>query len=136
MTDELESPNGLCFSPDYTKLYIADTGTDPPHPMFVYDVIDSASLKNGQIFHNVGSGLADGIHCDVDGNIWSSAGWVGKRYDGVHIIAPDGDLIDKIHLPEVCANLCLGGVQRNRLFMTASRSPDAVSVETQGVQLW
>ena len=136
VTDELERPNGLCFSPDFAKLYIADTGTNPPHPMFVYDVVDGAGLKNGRIFHNMGPGLADGIRCDVDGNIWSSAGWVGETYDGVHIIAPDGDLIGKIHLPEVCSNLCFGGVKRNRLFMTASQSLYALYLETQGAQVW
>ena len=80
-------------------------------------------------------GLADGIRCDVDGNLWSSAGWVGEGYDGVHIFAPDGDLIGKIHLPEVCANLCFGGVKRNRVFMAGSQSLYALYVETQGAQV-
>jgi gluconolactonase len=43
-----------------------------------------------------GAGLADGIRCDTDGNIWSSAGWVGEGYDGVHIFAPNGDRIGQI----------------------------------------
>jgi len=135
-TDELEKPNGLCFSPDYSKLYITDTGAShkPGHPrqIMVYDVVEGAQLVNGRLFCNMGQGSADGIRCDVDGNIWSSAGWVGAGYDGVHIFAPDGDLIGKIHLPEVVSNLCFGGVQRNRLFITASQSLYAIYVETQG----
>ena len=135
-TDELEKPNGLCFSPDYSKLYITDTGAShkPGHPrqIMVYDVVEGAQLVNGRPFCDMGQGSADGIRCDVDGNIWSSAGWVGAGYDGVHIFAPDGDLIGKIHLPEVVSNLCFGGVQRNRLFITASQSLYAIYVETQG----
>jgi len=61
-----------------------------------------------------------------------AAGWVGEGYDGVHIFAPDGTLIGRIHLPEACANLCFGGVKRNRLFIAASQSLYAVYVETQG----
>jgi gluconolactonase len=138
-TDELEKPNGLCFSPDYSKLYITDTGAShkPGHPrqIMVYDVVEGAQLVNGRLFCNMGQGSADGIRCDVDGNIWSSAGWVGAGYDGVHIFAPDGDLIGKIHLPEVVSNLCFGGVQRNRLFITAGQSVYAIYVETQGAQM-
>jgi gluconolactonase len=82
----------------------------------------------------MGEGLADGIRCDVDGNIWSSAGWGGVGYDGVHVFAPDGDLIGRIHLPEVVSNLCFGGAKRNRLFITGSQSLYAIYVETQGAQ--
>ena len=139
VTDELEKPNGLCFSPDYSKLYLVDTGAThtPDHPRHirVYDVDDNARLKNGRLFCDMSPGLADGIRCDVDGNLWSSAGWVGEGYDGVHIFDPNGDLIGKIHLPEVCANLCFGGVKRNRVFMAGSQSLYAVYVETQGAQV-
>ena len=139
VADELEKPNGLCFSPDYSKLYIVDTGAThkPDHPRHirVYDVADNARLKSGRFFCDMSPGLADGIRCDVDGNLWSSAGWVGEGYDGVHIFAPDGDLIGKIHLPEVCANLCFGGVKRNRVFMAGSQSLYALYVETQGAQV-
>jgi gluconolactonase len=82
----------------------------------------------------MGKGLADGIRCDADGNIWAAAGWGGKDYDGVQIFAPDGKLIGKILLPEGCANLCFGGAKRNRLFMTASQSLYSLYVNTQGAQ--
>ena len=77
----------------------------------------------------------DGIRADVDGNIWSSAGWAGAGYDGVHIFAPDGQRIGQILLPETCSNVCFGGAKRNRLFMTASQSLYAVYVETRGAHL-
>jgi len=139
MTDELEKPNGLCFSPDYSTLYIVDTGATHklghPRHILAYDVVDNARLKNGRVFCDMAPGIADGIRCDVDGNVWASAGWGGEGYDGVHIFAPNGDRIGRIHLPEVCSNLCFGGVKRNRLFMTGSQSIYAVYVETQGAQV-
>jgi gluconolactonase len=81
----------------------------------------------------MGVGGGDGIRCDREGNLWASAGGGGEKYDGVHVIAPDGKLIGKICLPEACANLCFGGTKKNRLFMTASQSLYAVYVEAQGV---
>ena len=59
-------------------------------------------------------GFADGIRADVDGNIWASAGWVGGGDKDVHILAPNGDRIGLIKLPEICSNVCLGGSKRNR----------------------
>ena len=136
---DLDKPNGLCFSPDEKKLYIVDTGvpkhlTDP-HPIYVYDVVDGVRLANRRLFVNMAPGTSDGIRCDVDGNVWSAAGWGGEGYNGVHVFAPDGTLIGKIHLPETCANLCFGGTKKNRLFMAASQSLYAVYVETRGAQL-
>jgi gluconolactonase len=147
VTDEIFKPNGLCFPPDYKKLYVADTGAShyaqAPQNIKVWDVIDGKQLRNGREFASMKmkmkagefAGFADGIRADVDGNIWSSAGWVGEGYDGVHIFAPDGERIGQIRLPEICSNLCFGGPKRNRLFMTASQSLYAVYVEVQGAHL-
>ncbi len=141
VTDELYKPNGLCFSPDYKKLYIAETGSthypNAPKNIRVYDVVNGTSLKNGKEFvnmklGNLGAGLSDGIRCDTDGNIWSSAGWVGAGYDGVHIFSPDGTRIGQILLPEICSNLCFGGAKRNHLFMTGSQSLYSVYTEAIG----
>jgi gluconolactonase len=100
----------------------------------VFDVVDNSRLVNGRVFFDMDPSLADGIRCDMDGNLWASSGWAGADYDGVYIIASDGDLIGKIHLPEIVSNLCFGGVKRNRLFITASQSVYALYVETQGAQ--
>ena len=139
VTDELHKPNGLCFSPDYKKLYIADTGGPSPRGIQVYDVVDERKLASGRKFVSMEmdgrSGGADGIRADVDGNVWASAGWVGAGYDGVHVFAPDGQRIGLIRLPEICSNVCFGGAKRNRLFMTASQSLYAVYVETQGAHI-
>jgi gluconolactonase len=135
----MDKPNGICFSPDEKLLYIVDTGvpkhpTDP-HQIRVYDVVDSVRLKNGRMFADMSPGNSDGIRCDVDGNVWSAAGWAGEGYNGVHVFAPDGKIIGKIHLPESCANLCFGGAKKNRLFMAASQSLYSVYVGTEGAQL-
>jgi gluconolactonase len=140
--DEPFKPNGICFSNDYKKLYVADTGTShypqAKNIIWLYD-IDGKRLKNPRTFIdmdlNSKSGFSDGIRCDEDGNIWSSAGWVGDGYDGVHIFAPNGDRIGQIRLPEICANVCFGGTNRNRLFMTGSQSLYAVYVETRGAHI-
>ncbi|MDH4064763.1 MAG: SMP-30/gluconolactonase/LRE family protein [Acidobacteriota bacterium] len=130
VTDEMTGPNGLCFSPDYRTLYVADTGTG--REIRAYDV-DGASARRGRRHAQLtvpgtpgGSSAADGIRCDIDGNVWAGA------RPGVQIIAPDGTPIGLIRLPENCANVCFGGRRRNRLFMTASQSLYAVYVETQG----
>jgi len=132
-------PNGLCFSPDEKLLYLVDTGIPKrkgdPIPIWVYDVQDGVRLANGRMFVNMAPGFSDGIRCDVDGNIWSAAGWAGDGFNGVHIFAPDGALIGKIHLPETCANLCFGGSKRDRLFMTASQSLYSLYVGTEGLKL-
>ena len=139
VTDEGFKPNGLCFSPDYKKLYVADTGGPEPRGIDVYDVVDNLKLKGKRRFcsmeFNGKSGGSDGIRADVDGNIWSAAGWAGEGYDGVHVFASDGVRIGQILLPEICANLCFGGAKRNRLFMAASQSLYAVYVETQGAHI-
>jgi gluconolactonase len=138
VASDMDKPNGLCFSPDEKRLYVVDTGIPKrpgdPRPIRVYDVVDGARLRNGRMFANMSPGSSDGIRCDVDGNLWSAAGWAGEGFNGVHVFAPDGTLIGKIHLPETCANLCFGGAKKNRLFMAASQSLYAVYVETQGAE--
>src|SRR6266550_2064994 len=141
--DDMFKPNGLCFSPDYKKLYVCDTGAShyekAPKNIRVYDVVDDKKLGEGKEYISMDlngkAGFADGIRADVDGNIWVGAGWVGEGYDGVHVFAPDGTRIGQILLPEICSNVCFGGAKRNRLFMTASQSLYAVYVETQGAHI-
>jgi gluconolactonase len=132
VTDQPAQPNGLCFSPDYKKLYIADTGTT--RDITVWDV-DGKAIRGGRRFVVLdipGSGApsaADGIRCDIDGNVWAGA------RPGVQIIAPNGDRIGMIRMPETCANICFGGAKRNRLFMAGSQSLYAVYVDTTGAHI-
>ncbi len=144
VTDELYKPNGLCFSPDYKKLYICDTGAshypDAPRNIKVFDVVDAKTLRNGRQYISMewpgkGAGMADGIRADTDGNIWVGSGWVGDGYDGVQVFTPEGQRIGLIKLPEICANLAFGGQKRNKLFMAAGQSLYMVYVEAQGAHI-
>ena len=65
--------------------------------------LHSERLDNKQVFAEMAPGAADGLRCDIDGNLWAGAGWVGEGYDGVHIFAPDGTLIGK---DSSSGNLC------------------------------
>jgi gluconolactonase len=144
VTDDMYKPNGLCFSPDYKVLYVAETGAshyrEAPRNIRAYDVVDSTRLTNGREFVSMKlqmqggefSGFADGIRVDIHGNLYAAAGWVGPGYDGVHVFAPDGSRIGQILLPEICANVCFGGPKRNRLFMAASQSLYALYLDTRG----
>ncbi len=134
--EELEKPNGLAFSPDYSLLYVADTGAshvrDYPRQIFVFDV-EGGMLSNKRVFCDMGQSMSDGFRVDMDGNIWTSSGWGGPENDGVFVFTPEGEKIGIIHLPEVVSNLTFGGIKRNRLFITASQSIYSLYVETQGV---
>jgi gluconolactonase len=143
VADDIFKPNGLTFSPDYKKLYVADTGVthypNAPRVVKAWDVVDGKRLIRGRTFVSMAlggkAGFADGLDCDEQGNVWVAAGWVGRGYDGVHIFAPDGQRIGQIRLPEICSNVCFGGAKRNRLFMTASQSVYTVHVEVRGAHV-
>jgi gluconolactonase len=132
ITDEVGGPNGLCFSPDYSRLYVADTGA--PRDIKVFEV-NGTAVRNGKRLAQLdipGTGapsVADGMRCDADGNLWCGA------RPGVQVLTPAGERIGMIRLPEVCANVCFGGAKRNRLFMTASQSLYAVFVETTAAHI-
>jgi gluconolactonase len=129
----MKRPNGLAFSPDEKLLYVVDTpGALGPRTVQLYDVVDNgANTANGRLFFNAEPGGTDGIRVDVNGNLWCGFSG-GEAEDGVAVYAPDGKMIGRIMLPERCANICFGGIKRNRLFMAASQSIYSVFVETQG----
>ena len=136
-TEELTRPNGLCFSPDYRRLYVVDTGCtdDPAHHrnIMVFDVADGKRLSKGRAFCDLAPGRSDGIRCDVHGNLWSASGFGGAETNGVQVFSPEGERLAMIHLPEAVSNLCFGGLKRNRLFITGSQSLYSLYVESQGV---
>jgi gluconolactonase len=125
-------PNGLCFSPDESKVYLADnSGT--PRVIRIYDLTDDGTkIANSRVAVTCdGNNIADGFRCDTDGNLWCAWG-PGEELDGVMVFSPEGKRLGRIALPERCANLTFGGALRNRLFMAASHSLYAVYVNTQG----
>jgi gluconolactonase len=131
---EVNRPNGLCFSPDESTLYLVESGSTPRN-LYSYDVVDSGRrLTNKRKLIDVGAGTPDGMRCDVDGNLWMGWGMGDAALDGVNIYNPAGRLIGRVNLPERCANLCFGGTHRNRLFMAASKSVYSLYVNTQGAR--
>ncbi len=135
LTDDVLGPNGLAFSPDESILYLVESRGEPYRKILAFDVsADGKSISNKRVFIDAGpGGTPDGFRVDVDGNLWCGWGMGDADLDGVLIFAPDGDKIGRIKLPERCANVCFGGLKRNRLFMAASQSMYSVYVNTQGV---
>ncbi|MBG19000.1 MAG: gluconolactonase [Rhizobiales bacterium] len=130
--EDMVQPNGLAFSPDESVLYVADTGKthDPDCEPKIrsYPVsADGTSVGEGIDFVFSDAGLFDGFRLDTNGNIWSSAG------DGVHCFSPEGNLLGKILIPEVVANLCFMGPKRNRLAICATTSLYAIYVNARGL---
>jgi gluconolactonase len=128
---DFDKPNGLAFSVDESRLYIADSGrshgADRHHHIRCFDVGSDGTLANGRVFATVDPGIPDGFRLDIAGNLWVGAG------DGVHCFASDGRLLGKILIPEPVANVCFGGPKRNRLFITADSSLYAVYLNTTGL---
>ena len=129
-TSDFDGPNGLAFSPDGRRLYVAETGDqtrpDPKQYIRVFDVGEGGALSGGDIFHRISPGYCDGMAVDRDGHIWSSAA------DGVHCLTPRGDLIGKIRIPYRVSNLCFGGAAGNRLFIGGSHTLYAIYLNTNG----
>ena len=114
LVKDFVQPNGLCFSPDEKRLYIADSGK--ARHIRVFDVQPDNTLTNGRVFCTIDKGVPDGIRCDARGNVWSSAG------DGIQVFSPDGKLVHRIPVPESPANLAFGGDDGKTLFITARNS--------------
>ncbi|MEO8816902.1 MAG: SMP-30/gluconolactonase/LRE family protein [Paralcaligenes sp.] len=133
IADDFKGPNGLCFSPDEKRLYVAECGPpfaqNPEQHIRVYDVADDGkTVINARVFHKVEPGVADGFRCDTEGNIWTSAA------DGVHCIDPAGNLMGKLKVPFVVSNLTFGGRNRSRLFICGSQTLFAQYVNRRGAQ--
>ena len=114
VAEDFDQPNGLCFSPDEKRLYIADSGK--PHAVRTFDVGPGNTLTGSRVFCVIEKGVPDGMRCDRDGNLWSTAG------DGVYVYNPAGERLGKIFVPETPANLCFGGKEGNDLYLTAQKS--------------
>ena len=125
LAKDFDKPNGIALSPDGKLLYVADSGK--PKHIRVFDVAADGGISNSQVFCTIDKGAPDGIRCDVDGRVWSSAG------DGVRIFDTSGKLLGTIPVPESPANLCFGGAEGKTLFMTARTSLYAIDVRVKGL---
>ncbi|MCF8466751.1 MAG: SMP-30/gluconolactonase/LRE family protein [Sneathiella sp.] len=134
VADDFRRPNGLAFSIDEKKLYIADTGgshypSDERH-IRVFDVNDDGRLSGGEVFATCTSGFFDGFRLDDTGRIWTST------TEGVHCLNREGKVVGKMYVPERVSNVCFGGQKRNRLFITATTSVYAVLLPVDGAKLF
>lgn len=127
VADDFTQPNGLAFSPDERRLYIADTGLGDG-VMRVFDVGDDGKLSGGGEFARCKTGRYDGFRIDTDGRIWTSAG------EAIHCYQADGELIGRVVMPERLSNLVFGGYKRNRLFITATSSLYSLLVAVNGTK--
>ncbi len=121
---DFDKPNGLCFSPDESKLYVADSGK--PRHIRMFNVARDGAVTGGDVFVSIDKGGPDGIRCDSAGRVWSSSG------DGAQVFGADGKLLVRILLPEAAANLAFGGPKGHTLYLTARKS--LYSVETMAAQ--
>lgn len=132
MLSDFEGPNGLAFNADESRLFVADTGKmfdeNAERHIRAFDVAGDGSLSGGDVFHTISPGCSDGFRVDTDGNIWSSAA------DGVHCISPQGELMGKIFVPELVSNVCFGGRAKHQLFITATTSIYAITLNREGIQ--
>lgn len=130
--DDMTKPNGLAFSPDEQRLYVADTAAshdpDALHDIRVYDVIAGKSLTNGRLFTEIAPGMADGFRFDHNGYLYTSS------EDSIQVYAESGERLGKILVPEKIANCTFGGPDKNRLFITATTSLYAITLNTHGIQ--
>ena len=114
ITKNLDRPNGICFSHDEKKIYIADTGENIKC-LYVFDVNEN-EISNQKLVYDFKPFFSDGFRSDIDGNIWTSAGKAVKCFD------PNGTLIGQLLVPELVSNLEFGGKEGNILYVTATSS--------------
>ena len=131
VSDALEDPNGLAFSPDESILYVSDTSAarreGGRHHLYAFDVAAGGrSLERPRVLAICEPGVFDGFRVDVAGNIWTSAG------ESVAVYAPDGTRLGRIPFPEVVSNCTFGGRSGTTLFVTATSSLYALTVATTG----
>jgi gluconolactonase len=125
--EDLDQPNGICFSPDGATLYVADSGK--PHRVMGWTVQPGAKLADEREVAVIDPGVPDGMKCDSAGRLYVAAG------DGIHVFASVEDKnrrIGRILVPETPANLCFGGADGKTLFITARTSLYAINLEVVG----
>lgn len=133
MLTDFAQPNGLAFSVDETRLYVAESGGshDPevPPEIRMFDLDGDRLIDTGR-FAAIDAGVPDGLRVDSHDNVWTSAG------DGVHCFAKDGTLLGKILIPECVSNLAFGGPRGRSLFITATTSVYRVFVDAVAAEPW
>jgi gluconolactonase len=142
-TDECEYPNGLAFSPDESVLYVAISRLDQRcfqeaergevcnhRRIRAFDVAPDGSLSNNRVFCDMSSaapGVPDGMKVDTTGRVFC----VGSG--GIWVIAPSGEVIGILRMPEVVRNLAFGGADFRTLYVTTRGALAKIEVKTPGI---
>lgn len=129
LVDDFEMPNGLCFSPDRSLLYINDT---PRAHIRAFDVQSDGLLANGRMFFEgigtgqIEGGIADGMKCDESGNIWVTGP------GGVWVISPEGEHVGVVEVPEGVGNLTWGDDDWKTLYLPSCTSLYRIRTKVAG----
>ncbi len=124
--DDLKRPNGITMSQDEKKLYVSDTGENIKH-LYCYDLKDG-KVSNKKLIYDFKPFFSDGFRCDIDGNIWTSAGKAIKCFNN------NLELIGQLKIPELVSNLEFGGMEGNILYITATTSLYSIKLNQRGAK--
>ena len=130
LLDDMINPNGLCFSPDESLLYINDT---PRRHIRVFDVEPDGTISNGRLFAELihdDPGGPDGMKVDVAGNVYCTGP------GGVWVTDPKGNHLGRILTPEDCANFAFGGNDLKTMFFTARSSVYRMRLNMPGIPVY
>ncbi len=128
VAEDFSRPNGLCFSPDEKFLYIADSDTEIHH-IRRFEVLADHTLRGGEVFCTIDTGVPDGIRCDTQGRLYSTAA------DGVQVFDTDGRRLGRILTPQTAANCTFGGQDGQWLFITATSAVHGIHLKVPGADL-
>ena len=126
LADDFILPNGLCFSPDESLLYVNDTREQH---IRVFEVRDDGTLSGGSAWAETGGaapGVADGMKVDSEGHVYSCGS------GGIHVFRPDSTRLGVIETPEVAANFTWGGPDLTHMYITATQSLYRLQVRIPG----
>jgi gluconolactonase len=125
--DDFDRPNGLAFSSDERRLYVADT---PRYHLRMFEVEADGRLSGGGTFvefdREAGEGRPDGLKVDLQGNLYSTGP------GGLWIVSPTGEILARAAFPEKTANCAWGDDDLQTLYVTASTSIYRLRTRTPG----
>jgi gluconolactonase len=126
LDSSLDLPNGICFSPDESKLYVNNSSQ---RIIYVWDVVNDSTIANKRPFASISpTGYADGMKVDAAGNIFCSGPL------GVWVFAPNGTVLDTILVPGQTTNCNWGDADRKTLYITSGNSVYRIRLTTTDVQ--
>lgn len=130
LVDDFDFPNGLCFSPDETLLYVNDSRR---RHIRVFEVERDGTVGNGRVFADLTGndlGIADGMKVDREGNVYCTGP------GGVWVMDPQGNHLGRIKIPEACANFAWGESDWKTMYITARTSVYRMKLSIPGVPVY